>query len=136
MLHELADVGEPRQILQRQRLIGQQRRDHQRQRGVLGAGNRNRALQLGAPANLYAIHRPRPSPRPKRLSNFKPASPGASGRRRVARRGRILRRAAALLRLASLQILPQRSGEPFSPLPLLRLAFDVRAHRFPVATPA
>ena len=44
---ELADVGEPRQILQRQRLVGQQRGDHQRQRGVLGAGNRDRALQLG-----------------------------------------------------------------------------------------
>src|SRR5271155_1986586 len=82
-LDELADVSQPRQILQRQRLIGQQRRDHQRQRGVLGPRNRNRALQLGAPANLYAIHRPRPSPRPKRLSNFKPARPA---RRTPARR--------------------------------------------------
>ena len=54
--HELADVGEARQVFQRQRLVGQQRGDHQRQRGVLGAGNRDHALELGAAADLNAIH--------------------------------------------------------------------------------
>ena len=34
---KLADVGEARQILQRQGLVGQQGGDHERQRGVLGA---------------------------------------------------------------------------------------------------
>src|ERR1700729_3442959 len=53
---ELSDVSETRQIFQGQRLIGEKRRDHQRQRGVLRPGNRDRAVQCRAAANLYAIH--------------------------------------------------------------------------------
>ena len=53
---ELADVGETREIFQSQRLLGEQRRDHQRQRGVLRARNRNGAVEGRPAANLYAIH--------------------------------------------------------------------------------
>ena len=53
---ELSDVSETRQIFQGQRLIGEKRRDHQRQRGILRPGNRDRAVQCRAAANLYAIH--------------------------------------------------------------------------------
>ena len=53
---ELGDVGETRQVFQGQRLIGEKRCDHQRQRGILRPGNRDRAVQRRAAANLYAIH--------------------------------------------------------------------------------
>ena len=42
---EVVDVGEPRQVAQRQLLIGQQRAGQQRQRGILGAGDRDLALR-------------------------------------------------------------------------------------------
>src|ERR1700684_890 len=53
---ELSDVGETRQVFQGQRLIGEKRCDHQRQRGILRPGNRDRAVQRRAAVNLYTIH--------------------------------------------------------------------------------
>ncbi len=54
--HQQAHVGEPRQVFQRDRAIGQQRGDHQRQGRVLGPGNRNDAIQRFAADDSDAIH--------------------------------------------------------------------------------
>ena len=51
-----ADVGEPRHVVEDQRLVGEQARDHQRQRGVLRAGDRNGAVQRPAADDANAIH--------------------------------------------------------------------------------
>ena len=53
---ELFDVGQMRHIFERQRIVRQQRRDHQRQSRILGAGNRNDAIELVTANNLDAIH--------------------------------------------------------------------------------
>ena len=53
---QLLDIGQMRHVFQRQRLVGQQRGDHQRQRGVLGAGDRDGAVELVAADNSDAIH--------------------------------------------------------------------------------
>src|SRR5271165_47019 len=53
---ELTDVGEARQVFQRQHLIGEERGDHQRQRGVFRARNRDDAVESGPAADLNAIH--------------------------------------------------------------------------------
>ena len=50
------DVGETRHVFEDQRLLGEQARDHQRQRGVLGAGNRDRAVKRLAADDANAIH--------------------------------------------------------------------------------
>src|SRR5262249_11177570 len=50
--------GQPRHVLENKRLVGEQTRDHQRQRCVLGARNRDRAIELSAAADANAIHRP------------------------------------------------------------------------------
>ena len=55
-MRKLGDVGEAGQVFERQRLIRQQRGDHQRQRGVFRARNRDHPVQRRAAANLYAIH--------------------------------------------------------------------------------
>ena len=52
----LRDVGQPRHVVEDQRLLGQQRCDHQRQRGVLCARNRNGAIELAAADDANAIH--------------------------------------------------------------------------------
>ena len=62
---QLLDIGQMRHVFQRQRVVGQQRGDHQRQGGVLGAGNRNASGELVAADNSDAIHE-RMSPRPER----------------------------------------------------------------------
>jgi hypothetical protein len=41
--HQLLDIGQMRHVFERQRIAGQQRGDHQRQGGILGAGDRNDA---------------------------------------------------------------------------------------------
>ena len=51
-----ADVGEPRHVVEDQRLLGQQARDHQRQRGVLRARDRNGAVEAVAADDANAIH--------------------------------------------------------------------------------
>src|SRR6185312_15803255 len=53
---ELDDVGEPRHVLEDQRVLGQQPGDHQRQRGVLGARDRNRPGEALTADNAYSIH--------------------------------------------------------------------------------
>ena len=118
--HELADVGEARQVFQRQRLVGQQRGDHQRQRGVLGAGNRDRAVQLGAAANLNAIHSLISFDRrcPARVS-----CPGSSVAARLRRRraaGARLRAAACRPRCCALR----RFNFPAAPPRAARAAAD------------
>jgi hypothetical protein len=50
------DVGQVRHAVQTHLAIGQQRRCHQRQRGVLGAADADFALQALAAANANAIH--------------------------------------------------------------------------------
>jgi hypothetical protein len=54
---QLLDIGQMRHVFQRQRIAGQKGRDHQRQSGILGAGNRNSAPQLIAAGNSDAIHK-------------------------------------------------------------------------------
>jgi hypothetical protein len=56
--HQLLDIGQMRHIFQRQRVVGQKRRDHQRQRRVLGAGNGNDAIEAIAADNPDSIHAP------------------------------------------------------------------------------
>src|SRR5690606_16281036 len=53
---ELFDVRQMRHVLECQRIVRQQRGDHPRQRGVLGAGDWYRAVEFGASANAYAVH--------------------------------------------------------------------------------
>ena len=59
-----AHVGEPRNVVEDERLVGEQARDHQRQRGVLGARDRDRAVELRAARDANAIHAPSPTPLP------------------------------------------------------------------------
>ena len=49
-------VGETRHVVERQRLIGQEAGDHQRQRGVFRARDRNRAVEPPAAEDANAIH--------------------------------------------------------------------------------
>ena len=53
---QLFDIGEMRKILQRQRIISEQRSDHQRQRRILRAGNRNDAIERISANDPDAIH--------------------------------------------------------------------------------
>ena len=59
---EQRDVGEPRHVVEHQGLVGEQRRDHQRQRRVLGAGNADIAGELLAADDANAIHEFSPPP--------------------------------------------------------------------------
>src|SRR5688572_21652021 len=54
---EAVHVGEPRQIAERQFVFGQQRTGEQGQRGVLGTGNRDFALEALAALDPDAVHR-------------------------------------------------------------------------------
>ena len=51
-------IGEPRDIVEDERLIGEQARNHQWQSGVLGAGDRDRSVELLPAADANAIHAP------------------------------------------------------------------------------
>src|SRR5262249_34356107 len=53
---EQSDIGKPRYVVQNQSLIGEQAGDHQRQRGILGPGNRDRAIERAAADDANAIH--------------------------------------------------------------------------------
>src|ERR1700720_3183045 len=53
---EQRHIGEPRYIFQDQSLIGEEARDHQRQRRVLRPGDRNSAVQAAAANDANAIH--------------------------------------------------------------------------------
>ena len=54
------DVGEPGHVVEDQRLLGEKARDHQRQRGVFRAGNRNGAVKRPAADNANPIHQSTP----------------------------------------------------------------------------
>ncbi len=51
-----ADVGEARNIVQRQRLAGEKARNHQRQRSILGAADRYGPVQALAADNADSVH--------------------------------------------------------------------------------
>ncbi len=53
---QLGDIGQPRHIVEDQRFLGQQPGDHQRQRRVLRARDRNGAIELAAADDANAIH--------------------------------------------------------------------------------
>ena len=53
---QLADIGEMRHVVEDERILGQQAGDHQRQRGVLGARNRDDAGKRLAADNANTIH--------------------------------------------------------------------------------
>jgi hypothetical protein len=59
---QLDDVGETRHIFEDQRVRGQQTGDHQGQRGVLGARDRDRAIEPLSADDAYPVHS-RPAPR-------------------------------------------------------------------------
>ena len=138
------DVGEARQVFQRQRLVGEQRGDHQRQRRVLGAGNRNHAVELSPAANLNAIHSPvLPTPR-NQSNNPAPARDHriASSLAGLGASGAVSGPASPatdpvsaarerLLGLPPLQILPERSGEAGLPSIPCRAPGVVRGHERP-----
>ena len=50
------DVGEARHVVEDERVLGEQARDHQRQGGVLGARNRDGAVQALAADDANSIH--------------------------------------------------------------------------------
>ena len=54
---ETVDVGEARQVAERQRLIGEQRARQQGERRILGTADGNPALESLAAANDDLIHR-------------------------------------------------------------------------------
>ena len=54
--HERTHIGEARQVFQGERFLGQEARDHQRQRGVLGAGNPDFAVQPRPASDLNPVH--------------------------------------------------------------------------------
>ena len=54
---EQRDVGETRHVGERQNILGEEARDHQGQRRVLGAGNGNDAVERLAACDLDPIHR-------------------------------------------------------------------------------
>src|SRR5262249_56706784 len=61
---QLDDVSQPRDIVEDQGVLGQQTRDHQGQRRVLGARNWNCAVQTLSANYAYPVHaRPVPSSR-------------------------------------------------------------------------
>ena len=53
---QLLDIGEMRHVFQGQRIVGQERCDHQRQSSVLGAGNGDDPLKLISAYDPDAIH--------------------------------------------------------------------------------
>ena len=67
---QLLDIGQMRHVFERQRIVGQQRGDHQRQRRVLGARDRNAAVELVAADNSDAIHGERHFRRKCRFRSF------------------------------------------------------------------
>ena len=54
---EAVDVGEPRQIAQRQLVVGEERARKKRQRAVLGARNRDLALEALTAGDANGVHR-------------------------------------------------------------------------------
>src|SRR3546814_18357774 len=55
---EAVDVGQARQVAQRERLVGEQRAGEQRERSVLRAGNGKAAFQPFAATDENSVHVP------------------------------------------------------------------------------
>jgi len=55
-------IGQLGHVAQRQRRIGKQARGHQRQGRVLGAADRDFALETGPTSNSYSVHDPSVGP--------------------------------------------------------------------------
>ena len=125
---ELLDVGEARHVFEHQRILGQERGDHQRQGGVLGARDGDFAPQLVAADQTNAIHIEFPMRRPmpplafasraatrfKQAQNVRSQAPSPSLPRR--RRRRLATRIATpasrpRLPLAALEVLPKLCGQ-------------------------
>ncbi|GEC39355.1 hypothetical protein EME01_34270 [Sinorhizobium meliloti] len=53
---QLLDIGQMRDVFERQRVVGQERRDHQRQGGVLRAGDGDHPVEFISAYNPDAIH--------------------------------------------------------------------------------
>src|SRR5471030_3408839 len=64
---EQNDVGKAGNIVEDQRVLGEQARDHQRQSGILGARYRDRAVEPLAADDAYSIHDAPLSPSEPRL---------------------------------------------------------------------
>jgi len=121
---EEADIGEPRHVVEDERLIGQEACDHQRKRRVLCSRNRNNAVKRPAADNANTIHDyPHGPIRTEPLVILLPARIAAkvrTGRRDfgvLRRHGLICRTvpgAAARLRLAALEIFPQCRRQPLA----------------------
>jgi hypothetical protein len=60
-LRQLGNIAQARHIGKRQRVLGEQGGDHQRQGGILRPRNRDHALELPAPDDLDAVHIPTPT---------------------------------------------------------------------------
>ena len=118
------DVGERRHVLQAQGFAGEQRGDHQRQGGVLGARDRDGPVQALPPDDANAIHacstptrwrpdgRRRSAPRSARSSRQACAAPrpcgGAGWPRKASARRWVL---AALVSLMTRPVPADRLGE-------------------------
>jgi hypothetical protein len=53
---QLRDIGQPRHVVENERFLGQQTRDHQRQRGILGARDGNGAVERASADDANAVH--------------------------------------------------------------------------------
>ncbi len=53
---QLLDIGEVRHVFKRQRIVGEEGGDHQRQRCIFRARDRNDAIELVAADDFDAIH--------------------------------------------------------------------------------
>jgi hypothetical protein len=113
-LLQQADIGEARHVLEHQRVVGEHAGDHQRQGGILGAGNRNRAVQRPAADNANAVHETPRAAACGRLPAFLVAG-NSGGIVRFCRFRRFHRvfRAPTRLRLAALEVFPQRRLKAF-----------------------
>ena len=77
------DVGESRDVVEGEGLVGEEGRDHERQGGVLGAGNLDRAVQPIAAGDADSIHARRPCPFSEKAAGIpRKNTPGAADRRR------------------------------------------------------
>ena len=60
-----SDVGQPRHVVEDERLVGQQTCDHQRERGVLRSRDRNDAVERPSPDDANSIHETTPARFPR-----------------------------------------------------------------------
>ena len=110
-----AHVGEPRHVVENERLIGEQARDHQRQGRVLGARDRDRAVERPSADDTNAIHATPVNLSISRLFSglVRYDSGGIVGRGLVHSRTGL--RPPPRLRFAALEVFAERRAQPFRP---------------------